>query len=58
MIYHKLKEDFAQNKSIGYDSRKAISNTLYSVLKPFDDSIDYVFFIAKESYSEIGRAHV
>jgi hypothetical protein len=46
-----LKEDFAQNKSIGYDSRKAISNTLYSVLKPFDDSIDYVFFIAKESYS-------
>jgi len=43
-----IKEDFAQNKEIGMESRKAIANTLYSVLKPFDDSIDYVFYVIKE----------
>jgi len=43
-----IKEDFAQNKSIGIESRRAIANTLYSVLKPFDDSIDYVFYVIKE----------
>jgi len=43
-----IKEDFAQKKEIGMESRKAIANTLYSVLKPFDDSIDYVFYVIKE----------
>jgi hypothetical protein len=43
-----MKEDFAQNKSLGVDTQKAISNTLYSVLRPFDTSIDYVFYISKE----------
>ncbi|MFA6268937.1 MAG: hypothetical protein WC652_03935, partial [archaeon] len=50
-----LKEDFAQNKLIGEGSRKAIANTLYSVLKPFDDSIDYAFFITKEG-TTVGEA--
>ncbi|MFA6065219.1 MAG: hypothetical protein WCW44_01360 [archaeon] len=44
-----MKEDFAQNNSIGVDTQIAISNTLYSVLRPFDDSIDYIFYISKES---------
>jgi hypothetical protein len=46
-----LKEDYARTKKIGIDSRRAIANTLYSVLKPFDDSIDYVFYIIKEGYA-------
>ncbi len=44
-----MKEDFAQNKVIGKETQIAISNTLYSVLRPFDDSIDYIFYISRES---------
>jgi hypothetical protein len=43
-----IKEDYTQSRVIGMDSRKMIANTLYSVLKPFDDSIDYFFYIVKE----------
>jgi len=44
-----IKEDFAKNKEITIPTKTAIANTLHSVLKPFDSSIDYIFFIAKES---------
>ncbi len=46
-----LKEDYAETHGIGHQSKLAIANTLYSVLKPFDDSLDYVFYIAKEETS-------
>jgi len=43
-----MKEDFSQTKSIGLETQVAISNTLYSVLRPFDDSIDYIFYISRD----------
>jgi hypothetical protein len=46
-----LKEDYAETSTIGVQSKKAIANTVYSALKPFDDSLDYVFYIAKEQTS-------
>ncbi len=44
-----VKEDYSRNSEISPSTKKAIANTLHSVLKPFDSSIDYVFFIALES---------
>jgi len=45
-----VKEDYAKSptKTLSPKTRVAIANTLYSVLKPFDDSIDYAFYIAKQ----------
>jgi|GEM_PF-1109452 len=44
-----IKEDFSKNKKLGTQTKIAIANTLYSVLKPFDDSVDYAFYISRES---------
>jgi len=44
-----IKEDFSKNKKLGMQTKIAIANTLYSVLKPFDDSVDYAFYISRES---------
>ncbi|MEI7961787.1 MAG: hypothetical protein WCI04_05640 [archaeon] len=44
-----IKEDYVKNKLITLPTKVAIANTIHSALKPFDTSIDYVFYIAKES---------
>ncbi len=44
-----IKEDFSKNRKLGTQTKIAIANTLYSVLKPFDDSVDYAFYISRES---------
>jgi len=48
-----IKEDYAENtgkgkEAVSITTQTAIAQTIYSVLKPFDDSIDYVFYISKE----------
>ncbi|MCX6804312.1 MAG: hypothetical protein NTY48_07160, partial [Candidatus Diapherotrites archaeon] len=49
-----IKEDYAKSPTnvdaLSLNTRKAIANTLHSVLLPFDTSLDYVFFIEKEGY--------
>ena len=49
-----VKEDYSRNNEISDSTKKAIANTLHSVLKPFDSSIDYAFFIALEN-SRVGE---
>jgi len=44
-----IKEDFSKSGAISRTTNIAVANTLYSVLKPFDDSVDYVFYISRES---------
>jgi len=47
-----IKEDYAEHSAepvqITLQTQKYIASTLYSVLKPFDTSFDYIFFITKE----------
>jgi hypothetical protein len=43
-----IKENYSKDKNVSVSTRIAIGNALYSVLKPFDDSIDYLFFIGLE----------
>lgn len=51
-LFAMIKEDYAENSKepvqITLKTQKYIASTLYSVLKPFDTSFDYIFFIAKE----------
>lgn len=47
-----IKEDYAEHSTdenkITLDTQKSIAKTIYAVLKPFDNSFDYIFFITKE----------
>lgn len=47
-----IKEDYAENSraevKITPATQKSIAKTLYTILKPFDASFDYIFFITKE----------
>lgn len=45
-----IKEDYAKNKLLTIQTKTAIANTIHAALRPFDSSIDYVFYIAKEGY--------
>jgi hypothetical protein len=51
-LFAMIKEDYAENSKelvqITPLTQKYIATTLYSVLKPFDASFDYIFFITKE----------
>jgi hypothetical protein len=47
-----IKEDYADTKSISEPTTMAIVRTLDQVVKPFDASIDYAFFMASESQNE------
>jgi len=47
-----MKEDYADKKEFSCETRKAAASTLQSVLKPFDDSIDYAFYLLNESQTE------
>ncbi len=47
-----IKEDYADKKKMSEETTKAIANTLGAVLKPFDNSIDYSFFITSESEND------
>lgn len=51
-LFAMIKEDYAENSQdavkITPQTQKNIASTLYSVLKPFDSSFDYIFFITKE----------
>ena len=53
-LFAMVKENYAHNNQlpvkIDSNTRHAIANTLYSVLRPFDDSYDYSFYIEKEGY--------
>jgi len=50
-----IKEDYARNGEISFQTKKAIANTIHSVLKPFDDSTDYVFYIKREGGDVSGK---
>ncbi|MCX6800795.1 MAG: hypothetical protein NTZ73_01250 [Candidatus Diapherotrites archaeon] len=48
-----IKEDYAessgnQNPSLNSATRKAIANTVHSVMKPFEHSVDYAFYLFQE----------
>jgi hypothetical protein len=47
-----MKEDYSDNKKFSPETISAISLTLNSVLRPFDDSVDYAFYLLSESESE------
>jgi hypothetical protein len=53
-LFAMIKEDYAEHNKdpsgvmITLQTQKYIARTLYSVLKPFDSSFDYIFFITKE----------
>lgn len=51
-LFAMIKEDYAEHSrdpvQITLQTQQYIARTLYSVLKPFDTSFDYIFFIAKE----------
>jgi hypothetical protein len=47
-----MKEDYADKKEFSCETRKSAASTLQSVLKPFDDSIDYAFYLLNESQTE------
>lgn len=47
-----IKEDYADKKKMSEGTTKSIVRTLDSVLKPFDASIDYAFFMVSESENE------
>lgn len=51
-LFAMIKEDYAEHSTeevkITLDTQKNIARTLYAVLKPFDNSFDYIFFITKE----------
>lgn len=51
-LFAMIKEDYAENSKkevkITLPTQKNIAKTLYEVLKPFDSSFDYAFFISKE----------
>jgi hypothetical protein len=50
-----IKEDYARNKEVSFQTKTAIANTIHSVLKPFDDSIDYVYYIKREGGDASGK---
>jgi len=47
-----MKEDYSDTKKFSSQTVQAISLTLNSVLRPFDDSVDYAFYLLSESESE------
>lgn len=47
-----IKEDYSDKRKISLSTRNAIVNTLDSVVKPFDASIDYAFFMTSESENQ------
>ncbi len=50
-----IKEDYARNREVSFQTKTAIANTIHSVLKPFDDSTDYVFYIKREGGDVSGK---
>jgi hypothetical protein len=51
-----IKEDYSKNsadKKISVQTKTAIANTVRSVLCPFEDSTDFIFFILKESATQV-----
>jgi len=47
-----MKEDYADNQEFSSETTRAIALNLNSVLKPFDDSIDYSFYLLSEGESD------
>ena len=43
-----MKEDYSDNQEFTPQTTNAIALTLNSVLKPFDDSVDYAFYLLSE----------
>lgn len=53
-----IKEDYVKNKSLTIQTKTAIANTLHSALKPFDSSVDYVYYIAKEGFTSGDQKYI
>ncbi|MEK6959163.1 MAG: hypothetical protein AABW59_03910 [archaeon] len=44
-----IKEDYSDDQEISPETRDSIAYTLHSVLRPFDDSVDYTYYLLSES---------
>ncbi len=48
-LFALMKEDYADKKEFSCPTKRAIKSTVSSVLKPFDDSFDYAFYVFRQS---------
>jgi len=46
-----IKEDYADKKMLSPETKKAVANTLNSVLKPFQESVDYAYYLLNDNQS-------
>ncbi len=47
-LFTLIKEDYADTKELKPTTKRAIKNTLSAVMRPFEESLDYSFFIMNE----------
>lgn len=48
-LFALMKEDYSDKREFSCQTRRAIKSTVSSVLRPFDDSFDYAFYVFRQS---------